>query len=156
MPFYEMWEKKTVFLVQAGSLPPGAGGPSPPVDPPQVWPGPRPSHPIMLPGMPGWAQPSPPDVKPPTEPPTGLPDLDSPGFWTLVYYPAGYRTAWIQTALSSAPDHEPKPPKKGTPGEWIKVYSSQVGITYAWLPTKGSKEPDSARSHTRKKQPSSD
>ena len=57
MPFYEMWEKKTVFLVQAESLPPGAGGPSPPVDPPQVWPGPRPSHPIMLPGMPGWAEP---------------------------------------------------------------------------------------------------
>ena len=29
----------------------GGGG-----QPPQIWPGPRPSHPIMLPGMPGWGQ----------------------------------------------------------------------------------------------------
>jgi len=31
------------------------GGPIlPPEGPPSVWPGPNPSHPIMLPGMPGW------------------------------------------------------------------------------------------------------
>lgn len=176
MPFYDVWEKKTVFMMNPGPPPgiwppPGAGGPAPPtippgiwpgprpshpimlpgmpgwggggppVGPPGIWPGPHPSHPIMLPGMPGWAQPSPPDVTPPTEPSGTLPDFASPGFWTYVYYPAEARAGWIQTSLSHAPGHEPDHPETGLPGEWIAVYSNQVGYTYAWLATKEPEEP---------------
>src|SRR6186997_1843677 len=40
---------------------PGGGG-----FPPVIWPRPHPSHPIMLPGMPGWGSGG---VRPPTQPP---------------------------------------------------------------------------------------
>jgi hypothetical protein len=189
MPFYDVWEKKTVFMPDAGSppvLPPGAGGPAPPgiwpgphpshpimlpgmpgwgsgnpVPPPLhpgIWPGPQPSHPIMLPGMPGWeppSMPSPPDQQPPTDPPTGPPDLDSPGFWTRVTYPDHTRLGFIQLALNTSPDHEPRPPEKGLPGTWIAGVNSLVGYTYVWLPT--IEEPEAAaahahsRAHTKKK-----
>jgi hypothetical protein len=147
MPFYETWEKKTIFLV--------------PAVPPQ-WPGipdwepgddrPHPANPIMLPGMPGWGTPAPPDEKPPTEPPAAdvLPDLASPGFWTWVVYPNYQRPGFIQTSLLTGEDHEPRPPKRGTPGEWIAIYNTIVGYTHAWLPKL--LDPDRApRSRARKK-----
>lgn len=149
MPFYELWEKKTVFMADAGSPPAPI---QPPVSPPGIWPGPHPSHPIMLPGMPGWAQPLPPDVKPPTEPPVILPDFASPGFWTQITYPTYTKWGWIQTALNASPDHKPVHPKKGIPGEWISVYNTNIGYTYAWLPT--TEEPV-AHEHTRKSKESS-
>ena len=58
MPLYEVWEKKTVFILDQPSVPP-------PVTPPGTWPGPHPSHPIMLPGMPGWGSGGSPPVEPP-------------------------------------------------------------------------------------------
>jgi hypothetical protein len=141
MPFYDVWEKKAVFLVPATppdrpTMPPWVPGWEPGDELPGIWPGPHPEHPIMLPGMPGWGTPLPPDEKPPTEPPAVdiLPDLNSPGFWTWVVYPNYQRPGFIQTSLNTGEDHEPKPPKRGTPGEWIAVYNTIVGHTYAWLP----------------------
>jgi hypothetical protein len=103
----------------------------------------------MLPGMPGWAEPAPPDERPPFEPPVILPDFASKGFWTYVVYATETRLGWIQTSLSNNPNHEPDHPEKGLPGEWISVYSNQAGYTYAWLPTKEVTEP-TVKTHTKK------
>jgi hypothetical protein len=103
----------------------------------------------MLPGMPGWAEPAPPDERPPLEPPVILPDFASKGFWTYVVYATETRIGWIQTALSNNPNHEPDHPENGLPGEWIAVFSNQVGYTYAWLPTKEVTEP-TAKTRTKK------
>jgi hypothetical protein len=72
---------------------------TPPVQPPVIWPGPHPSHPIMLPGMPGWgsgAQPPGP-VDPGYSPP-----------WAQVRPPVdpGYSPPWAQV----------RPPTAGWPG----------------------------------------
>lgn len=48
-----------------------------PTPPPGIWPGPRPSHPIMLPGMPGWGGGGP--VDPGYSPPWARPPVD-PGY----------------------------------------------------------------------------
>ena len=164
MPLYEVWEKKTVFLLERPSVPPPVtppgiwpgphpshpimlpgmpgfgGGGTPPVDPPVIWPGPRPSNPIMLPGMPGWGTPLPPDVKPPVEPPVVLPDLDSPGVWCYLTYPTYTTIGYVQLARITSPGHEPNNPEKGLPGEWCPVYLVNYGPAYAWVPTPESSE----------------
>jgi hypothetical protein len=189
MPFYDVWEKKTVFIANAGPppvgwppilppsphppIPPGGGlRPSnpimlpgmpgwgiPPVQPPgpvdpgfgNPWFDPHPTQPIMLPGMPGWEGPELPPVKPPIEPPTVLPDLASPGFWTQVIYPNYTRPGFIQTSLNSSPDHQPQHPEKGIPGEWLYVLNSAVGYTYAWLPKMFDGEEEHSGKHRTKK-----
>ena len=81
------------------ALGPGArrGGGSPGGGPPVIWPRPRPSHPIMLPGMPGFGgvpgdllifTPIPPGYDPAPSPPAELPDLASPGFWGYIFLDA--------------------------------------------------------------------
>jgi hypothetical protein len=96
----------------------------------------------MLPGMPGWGEPpeppdggTPPDGGEPPEEEVILPDLASPGFWTWITYPTYSRPGFIQTSLITDPDHEKVPPTNGLPGEWIRVYNTAVGYTYAWAPT---------------------
>jgi len=73
--------------------------------PPSVWPGPHPSHPIMLPGMPGWPQP------PVPEPPTG--GLQPPvGFeWKYGYSPATGQWGFMLVGTGEKPLPEPTPPQ---------------------------------------------
>jgi hypothetical protein len=192
---YEVWEKKTVYLVPAsspgypahpiapGGPPPGIwpdpgypahpiapGGPPPGIwpgpgypahpiapggPPPSIWPGPGypahpiapggpppgiwpgpgyPAHPIVIPPSPPVYQPLPPEMVPPSSPPTGVPDLASPGFYCYVVEEGKTSTGWIQTALDQSPEHKPRPPEKGLPGKWLAVYSG-TQADYAWLPS---------------------
>jgi hypothetical protein len=73
-------------------------------------------------------------VKPP-DPPTGPPDLASPGFWCVIVDGASQKQGFIQVALNTSPDHVPTPPTTGLPGEYMDVYAGQFGPRTAWVPT---------------------
>jgi hypothetical protein len=117
--------------------------------PPYVWPRPPgggfPTYPdqgLPRPPVPTYA-PLPEDLTPPSSPPTGPPDLESPGYWVQIVDERGTPTAgFVQTAIDSDPDHVPKPPTKGLPGTWLAVYQTDVAAaTYAWQPTKKAPKP---------------
>jgi hypothetical protein len=75
-------------------------------------------------------------MAPPSSPPTGPPDLASPGFWAYVLQNKTSKPGWIQTALNTGPEHKPEAPTKGLPGQWVAVYSTGAAdSTHAWLPT---------------------
>jgi hypothetical protein len=121
--------------------PPGIGGgpiipPSPPLG---TWGGDAPWPGYATPPIAGPPifNPLPPDsgYQPPPFPPTGPPDLASPGFWCLIVIEGAYENGFIQTAINTGPDHEPKPPTQGLPGTYVGVWAGQLGPRTAWVPT---------------------
>ena len=61
--------------------------------------GPRPSHPIALPGDPWWGQdlrPTHPIVIPPTEPPPTQPPPSDSGNWVWAWSPQAGRWVWVK------------------------------------------------------------
>jgi hypothetical protein len=126
---------------------------------------PRPSHPIMLPGMPGWGSGGPvdPGYSPPWAqvPPGGQgggpvdpgysppwaqvrPPVD-PGYsppWAQVRPPVdpGYSPPWAQ--LPEVPPTEPppvQPPPTGGSGHWVWAWSPQAG-RWVWVRVPGEGE----------------
>ena len=212
MPWYDVWEKRRIYLTESDGGPGGGGGgvpgvpthpiagppgEQPPYYPSHPWvpPGGQPSHPWVPPGgQPShpWIPPSPgqpthpwvppsggqpshpwvpptgpehPIVLPPTsptgpmvyrplpegyapiaEPPEGPPDMESPGYWAVVFRDAGAgakgvgpgpgEACFIQSALIVDDGHEPIPPVRGLPGEWLGVYATEhPHSALAWIPT---------------------
>lgn len=144
---------------------PGSPGYKPPVDPglhpehpifypPHIWgpTDPRPNPPIMLPGMPGWGTGNPPSGTPlppdysftlPPAPPTGPPDLASPGYYCYLMTTTGYKTGWVQTLINTSPDHTPVPPEKGLPGTWTLAMVQGGGLAYVWTASADTSSPPS-------------
>lgn len=81
-----------------------------PEQPPGIWPGPHPSHPIMLPGMPGWGGGGPPSgpVDPGYSPPWARPPVDP-----------GYSPPWARPGGPVDPGYSPPWARPGPPpGIW--------------------------------------
>jgi hypothetical protein len=112
----------------------------PPVEPPVgIWPGPRPSHPIMLPGMPGWGSGGP---RPPVDPgysppwaqvPGGQPPYPStgPGFPTHPIQLPPWAGGWQPHPDNTLPGPQPPWPQPPQP-----VYPA-----HPWVPPSGSEGP---------------
>lgn len=108
---------------------------------------PRPSHPIMLPGMPGWgvppgAHPSHP-IALPGDPWWGGGGPVDPGYsppWAQVRPPVdpGYSPPWAQVPVE--PPTEPPPVKPpADSGHWLWAWSPQLG-RWVWVKVPGEGE----------------
>jgi U5 snRNP spliceosome subunit len=108
---------------------------------------PRPSHPIMLPGMPGWgvppgAHPSHP-IALPGDPWWGGGGPVDPGYsppWAQVRPPVdpGYSPPWAQIPVE--PPTEPPPVKPpADSGHWVWAWSPQLG-RWVWVKVPGEGE----------------
>jgi hypothetical protein len=114
------------------------GGPIiPPSPPPGTWGGDAPWPGYATPPIAGPPvyNPLPPGFEQPPFPPTGPPDLASPGFWCYIVTEGGYQAGFIQLAINTSPDHEPKPPTEGLPGTYLAVFAGQFGPRSAWIPS---------------------